>query len=140
LADSSDLTHDQSRDYPKSLFLAHLTILNSLCRLTRMHPNMHTREILSWYLGAKGIQSILAIVYFFWQTRQCHFCRSWKPANVTFPYFFSMLKKAQETVVFPERPTLSVVELLDFHKLRKPKKKQNQRRDLFYELEPVLPL
>jgi hypothetical protein len=53
---------------------------------------------------------------------------------------FSMLKKAQETVVFPERPTLSVVELLDFHKLRKPKKKQNQRRDLFYELEPVLPL
>jgi hypothetical protein len=72
-----------------------------------------------------------------------------KQGNVTFAEvgnrpmllsLISMLKKAQETVVFPERPTLSVVELLDFHKLRKPKKKQNQRRDLFYELEPVLPL
>lgn len=52
----------------------------------------------------------------------------------------SLLKKALETVAFTELPILSVVEQLDFLKFRKPKKKQNQRRYLFYEPERGGPL
>ena len=39
-----------------------------------------------------------------------------------------MFRKGQETVAFPERPILSVVEQLDFHKLRKQKKGKPKER------------